>query len=303
MVYIRLKRDTKTNWETYNPILTEGELGVDTESKLIKIGNGLDNWLSLSYFNIDAVDGGGANDFSLFDPGLDPIFVEDTSWSKGFNNSSSIIYQKDYTTLTSMSGLAENRVNDTSLFVGYRQASGINQDPVVSLYDSLTGNLIWERTDYDITGSDSRAVGSLWDGGSHAYIFFTTDGTQGSSSEDFRRFCNNGWLTSYGAGGGAKVSIILKIDMTDGSGIEGTFASAVLNNGNSNYCEPKNGYINSNGNILGEFEAYYTPRGVDKSKMTNISGETSPYDYQIEFNPNLTQALSTHGSDFESTYL
>jgi hypothetical protein len=46
------------------------------------------------------------------------------------------------------------------------------------------------------------------------YGVFTATGTQGTSSTDYRRFTTTGWLTSYGAGGGPKVSVILKINTT-----------------------------------------------------------------------------------------
>ena len=46
---LQLRRDTATNWNAVNPILADGEIGIDTTNKLFKIGNGLDAWNSLSY--------------------------------------------------------------------------------------------------------------------------------------------------------------------------------------------------------------------------------------------------------------
>jgi hypothetical protein len=50
---ILLRRDNTTNWNTENPILDSGELGVeiitDNEYK-IKIGNGINKWTQLEYF-------------------------------------------------------------------------------------------------------------------------------------------------------------------------------------------------------------------------------------------------------------
>lgn len=46
---IELRRDTTVNWETVNPTLAEGELGIDITIWDFKIGDGLSRWNSLSY--------------------------------------------------------------------------------------------------------------------------------------------------------------------------------------------------------------------------------------------------------------
>lgn len=46
---IQLRRDTAANWTSANPILAQGELGVETDTLKIKIGNGSSAWNSLSY--------------------------------------------------------------------------------------------------------------------------------------------------------------------------------------------------------------------------------------------------------------
>lgn len=48
---IVLRNDTKANWETYNPVLLAGELGIEKDTGLIKIGDGEHNWKDLSYAN------------------------------------------------------------------------------------------------------------------------------------------------------------------------------------------------------------------------------------------------------------
>lgn len=46
---IQLRRDTKDNWENSNPILSQGEIGIELVSNLIKIGDGSTAWNSLNY--------------------------------------------------------------------------------------------------------------------------------------------------------------------------------------------------------------------------------------------------------------
>ena len=49
MARIQLRRDTSTNWTTNNPILASGELGIETDTNQVKIGNGIGNWDVLPY--------------------------------------------------------------------------------------------------------------------------------------------------------------------------------------------------------------------------------------------------------------
>jgi hypothetical protein len=45
----KLRRDISENWENNNPILELGEIGIDTDSKSIKIGDGESYWTALLY--------------------------------------------------------------------------------------------------------------------------------------------------------------------------------------------------------------------------------------------------------------
>jgi hypothetical protein len=46
---IQFRRDTASNWTSNNPTLSEGELGLETDTRNYKIGNGSSAWNSLSY--------------------------------------------------------------------------------------------------------------------------------------------------------------------------------------------------------------------------------------------------------------
>jgi hypothetical protein len=48
-VKLQLRRDTTANWSASNPILAEGEVGIDTTVKLAKIGDGTTAWNSLAF--------------------------------------------------------------------------------------------------------------------------------------------------------------------------------------------------------------------------------------------------------------
>ena len=51
---IQLRRDTAANWASVNPTLAAGELGFETDTAKLKMGNGSGNWASLSYYTLGA---------------------------------------------------------------------------------------------------------------------------------------------------------------------------------------------------------------------------------------------------------
>ena len=48
------RNDTAANWTTKNPVLLKGELGIEIDTNLIKIGNGTATWTELPYVNESA---------------------------------------------------------------------------------------------------------------------------------------------------------------------------------------------------------------------------------------------------------
>lgn len=48
---IQYRRDTKTNWLKYNPILLEGEVGYETDTHRQKIGDGVKTYSELEYIS------------------------------------------------------------------------------------------------------------------------------------------------------------------------------------------------------------------------------------------------------------
>jgi hypothetical protein len=62
-VQIQLRNDTAANWTTENPTLAAGEVGVETDTGSVKVGDGTTAWTSLAYFGVgsDYVDTAIAN--------------------------------------------------------------------------------------------------------------------------------------------------------------------------------------------------------------------------------------------------
>ena len=45
---IQVKRDTSANWESVNPVLSVGEPGLETDTGIVKYGDGKTSWNELS---------------------------------------------------------------------------------------------------------------------------------------------------------------------------------------------------------------------------------------------------------------
>lgn len=53
-----IRRDTAANWTTVNPVLRTGEPAIETDTRRIKYGNGVDNWNDLDYASVPMPAGG-----------------------------------------------------------------------------------------------------------------------------------------------------------------------------------------------------------------------------------------------------
>jgi hypothetical protein len=51
-VQIQFRNDTAANWTSADPVLAQGELGLESDTGQFKIGDGSDSWTELSYGGI-----------------------------------------------------------------------------------------------------------------------------------------------------------------------------------------------------------------------------------------------------------
>lgn len=48
-IRLQIRNDTASNWQNENPLLMEGELAIEQDTRKFKIGNGIDDWNNLPY--------------------------------------------------------------------------------------------------------------------------------------------------------------------------------------------------------------------------------------------------------------
>jgi len=89
MTTIKLRRDTAANWTSVNPILAEGEVGLETDTSQQKIGDGVTAWNNLPYLiSYDSFDA----------PIVDYVAQTGTTWDEtklNYNSSSKVFTPMD----------------------------------------------------------------------------------------------------------------------------------------------------------------------------------------------------------------
>lgn len=67
---VLLRRDSAADWNSEDPVLANGEIGIDLTTYLMKIGNGADPWTALSYVSSGGqqVVGSGASPEPVSEP-------------------------------------------------------------------------------------------------------------------------------------------------------------------------------------------------------------------------------------------
>jgi hypothetical protein len=90
---IQIRRDDSARWTVNNPILLEGELGYETDTKYMKIGDGTTPWNLLNYWS-GGLTGGGLivkeNSITVQSPTNILNFSSDFSVSAGTSNTANV---------------------------------------------------------------------------------------------------------------------------------------------------------------------------------------------------------------------
>jgi len=172
------------------------------------------------------------------------------------------------------------------IYIGYQQVTRTNQNPIVIRFNN--GRRVWCRNNIEVTADDGKGYGLFWNGGNLLYGVFSATGTQGTPSQDYRRFTTRGWLRSYGSGGGPRVAVVLQLSPNTGQPIRGTFINAVRSNGQSNSLVVRNLQWTGRSLVV-TADSWYSPLRTNRRPFTCQGA--SPFRYQLWLSPDLTQAL------------
>ena len=81
---IQLKKDTSEAWHINNPVLLDGEAGYESDTNLMKVGDGIHRWLELDYTNSGATAIASTANYAINAGALGGTSA--TDWAKKFDN-------------------------------------------------------------------------------------------------------------------------------------------------------------------------------------------------------------------------
>lgn len=81
---IQLKKDTSETWRINNPVLLDGEAGYESDTNLMKVGDGIHHWLELDYTNSGATAIASTANYAINAGALGGTSAAD--WAKKFDN-------------------------------------------------------------------------------------------------------------------------------------------------------------------------------------------------------------------------
>lgn len=81
---IQLKKDTSEAWRINNPVLLDGEAGYESDTNLMKVGDGIRRWLELDYTNSGATAIASTANYAINAGALGGTSAVD--WAKKFDN-------------------------------------------------------------------------------------------------------------------------------------------------------------------------------------------------------------------------
>ena len=81
---IQLKKDTSEAWRINNPVLLDGEAGYESDTNLMKVGDGIHRWLELDYTNSGVTAIASTANYAINAGALGGTSAAD--WAKKFDN-------------------------------------------------------------------------------------------------------------------------------------------------------------------------------------------------------------------------
>lgn len=81
---IQLKKDTSEAWRINNLVLLDGEAGYESDTNLMKVGDGIHRWLELDYINSGATAIASTANYAINAGALGGTSAAD--WAKKFDN-------------------------------------------------------------------------------------------------------------------------------------------------------------------------------------------------------------------------
>jgi len=128
------RNDTEANWTSVNPILALGEIGISTDVKKFKVGDGVSTWAQLTYYVTS--NGSGVSDYESLTskPSINSVVLggNKTSANLGLASTAELTTTNgNVTTVTTKVGNIDTLLNEI-----------LGTTDVEQLLDDLNGEVI-----------------------------------------------------------------------------------------------------------------------------------------------------------------
>lgn len=172
-VTLQIRHDTANDWKTRNPVLAAGEYGLEIDTYLIKVGDGVTDWLHLrylnkldeSYFKYDATE----NEITFSDNFINTIATLEAAAGEAITNLTITDPPVNDTDVPN-----KKYVDDSIANAGHLKREIVNTLPDASIADPNTLYMILAQSgdhyeEYMAINGSWDMVGSTGDGGSGGF--------------------------------------------------------------------------------------------------------------------------------------
>lgn len=176
-VTLQIRHDEAEDWVTRNPVLAQGEYGLETDTFLIKVGDGVTHWIDLRYLNkLNTTYFKTMSDGSL--TFSDTFAQEITNLIANAGGSTKIVISDDPTQETDPVNLRylQAAIDDAIRNAHHLKRSIVNNLPIAASADPDTLYMVLAQSgdhyeEYMIINGAWDMVGSTGDGGSGGGIY------------------------------------------------------------------------------------------------------------------------------------
>ncbi len=156
-VRIQVRRGTASDWSTVNPILAAGELGIETNTRKLKVGDGTTAWGSLSYIAADAPEIG-----EISQDAINTALTMGSGLTKSYNDGANTITISVDSDIVALKSYVDSEITATE---GYA-------DSAVSTHNADTTNVHGIANTADLATQDyvDSAVSALGNTADETYV-------------------------------------------------------------------------------------------------------------------------------------
>lgn len=126
---IQIRRDTAAAWTSANPILADSELGTETDTRKLKIGDGTTAWTSLAYYTLGLAGYVIGSDVQAYDLDTSKVDVAETR-SATINMADNELIRPVFTDYSETKAVMA--ANDVDLTLGNVQTKTITTDATLT---------------------------------------------------------------------------------------------------------------------------------------------------------------------------